>query len=533
MDLVSGAEVLLRYGEPGFGRTIARQDATAMLVDLHTTVTALHAQGVVIGDFNDLNVLVRGTDAFVIDADSFQFGPFLCRVYTDRFLDPTLCAPSATVMSLDRPYTFQSDWYSFAAIALQTLIFVGPWGGMHKPKDVAKRVPQGRRALERVSLFDPEVQAPKPALPLSVLSDELLHAFEQIFVRDDRTIVPRGALESLRWRCCSLCGKPYARNACPACVTVAAIAATPPVVTRGEVVSRLLFSTRGAVIAATSDRGVVRWIAHHEGRFTREDGRTILEGALDSGLFFALDGDATIVARRGRTLELSPTSAPQALSIDMLGTRPMIAFNEQSRYYVRAGTLYRAARYGTTQGSLSQAEERIGDVLEGQTLFWVGPTFGVGFYRAGGLSVAFVFDAARGGLDDTVKLPRWTGQLVSATAVVDAARAWLFVSIEESGKTVNRCVVLSRHGAIEANHEALSGDGSWLGTLGGKCCVQGMLLCPTDAGIVRVEVRGGRVDVTRQFPDTEVFVSAESALFLGEGGVVAADAQEIKVLKIA
>ena len=42
-----------------------------------------------VGDFNDLNILVTGTDAWLIDADSFQFGTYLSPVFTERFLDPS------------------------------------------------------------------------------------------------------------------------------------------------------------------------------------------------------------------------------------------------------------------------------------------------------------------------------------------------------------------------------------------------------------------------------------------------------------
>lgn len=90
MPLLGNAEVLLRYGERAFRESggIEGNQVVAILRDLHATVEAIHRAGAVIGDFNDLNVLVPHgeTQAFVIDADSFQFAPFLCRVFTARFL---------------------------------------------------------------------------------------------------------------------------------------------------------------------------------------------------------------------------------------------------------------------------------------------------------------------------------------------------------------------------------------------------------------------------------------------------------------
>ena len=63
--------------------------------DLHNTVNGLHLKQIVIGDFNDLNILISGNDAYVIDADSFQFTGFPCRMYTEEFVDPRLCDPNA------------------------------------------------------------------------------------------------------------------------------------------------------------------------------------------------------------------------------------------------------------------------------------------------------------------------------------------------------------------------------------------------------------------------------------------------------
>jgi DNA-binding helix-hairpin-helix protein with protein kinase domain len=135
MPLVAGAEVLMRYSDPGFRASSVPLAALGpLLADLHRTVESLHARGVVIGDFNDLNILVRGSEAHLIDADSFQFGAFPCAVYTERFLDPLLCDPAAPRPAPARPYAPASDWYAFAALALQTLLCVGPYGGVYKPR---------------------------------------------------------------------------------------------------------------------------------------------------------------------------------------------------------------------------------------------------------------------------------------------------------------------------------------------------------------------------------------------------------------
>ncbi len=82
-------EPLRRFSDPAFRRAGATSAHVAEVMrGLHRTLEAVHGSGVVVGDFNDLNVLVSGADAYLIDADSFQFGPFLSAVFTERFLDP-------------------------------------------------------------------------------------------------------------------------------------------------------------------------------------------------------------------------------------------------------------------------------------------------------------------------------------------------------------------------------------------------------------------------------------------------------------
>jgi H/ACA ribonucleoprotein complex subunit 3 len=171
--------------------------------------------------------------------------------------------------------------------------------------------------------------------------------------------------------------------------------------------------------------------------------------------------------------------------------------------------------------------ERIGDVLTGQTRFWVGPTFGFGFYRAGRLQVGFVFEAARGGLNDGVALPRIGGQLTYAHAVFGPDRCWLFLAVQENARTMHRVVAIGRDGRVLGSAVAAEGDGTWLGHLGQPCAVGTALLVPTDDGLVRVEVDGTSVAKTREFPDTEPFVTASAQLLAGHDGLYVVEAREI------
>lgn len=549
MPLLRGAEVLLRFAEPSLRATagcgLTAAEVCAILLSLHRTVEAVHRCGVVIGDFNDLNVLVQGGEAFLIDADSFQFGPYLCRVFTERFVDPRLCDATLERPVLSSPFSPDSDWYAFAVMVMQSLLCVGPYGGVLSPRPGATRVPQSARPLRRITVFHRDVRYPKPAIPVAVLPDELLHELHMIFEQDRRGTFPRALIEALVWQRCAACGVEHARRTCPLCAAAPPAEARVSASGRGEVIATCLLSTRGVVLAASLDAGELRVLLHEDGRFLREDGAVVMTGAPDRAMRFAVHGKATLIGRGGELVVLSPDAAPARVFVDCLGQQPLFDANERFLYWIRGGQLRRGGGRPPRGGGLAAAVEEgapIGDVLAGQTVFWVGERFGLGFSRAGNVSISFVFDAQHPGIKDTIKLPLPGGRLLDATCVFNAGqpgldvaqgRAWLFLAAEQGGRTVHRCVVVREDGAVLAMADAEAGDGSWLGALTGKCAAGGFLLSATDAGLVRVEVRAGALVEARRFPGTEPLVNQASRLLIGPGGLVVVDARSVSLLRIS
>ena len=533
MPLVTGAEVLLKLGEPGYrASSVTLSTLGTMLSDLHRTVESLHGAGVVIGDFNDLNVLVRGAEAHLIDADSFQIGSFSCEVYTEKFLDPLLTDPAAARPVLAKRFGPASDWYAFAVMAMQTLLCVGPYGGIYRPRAAADRMPHDARPLRRITVFHPEVVYPKPAIPWSVLPDELVHALVRTFEKDDRTPLPRAALEALAWRRCDACGADHARVACPRC-TQPVIALPPAVTTAGKVTRSVLRTTHGRVLVAAVQNGTLRYLVHEDGRFVREDGSVVLSGPLDPALRFWLRGEETLVGRGGEIVVLAPSGRRARFVADQAGGAASVATSAKHRVRAHGGQLLRTGPLaGAPAGLGEDIESRVGDVLAGQTHVWMGDRLGFGLYRAGGLSVAFVFGADRGGLADTVRLPYPAGQVLDHEVVFSDKHVWVIFAVRAAGKTVHVAARLGAEGGIDATAQAEAGDGSWLGTLGGKCAVGGLLLCPTDMGIVRVEAQGGALVETQRFAETEPLVNAASALHAGPDGLFVVEPRMISVLRL-
>lgn len=525
MPFLRNMELLRRYSERGFrANGIPNSAVVAIFRDLWGTVDGVHHAGVTIGDFNDLNVLVRGVEAHIIDADSMQFGSFACPMFTARFVDPTRCDTKATSLLLSQPHTMSSDWYAFAIMLFQSLCFVDPYGGIYVPKDPKTRLPHDQRPLKRISVFHPDVRYPKPAVHYRVLPDDLLQYFHRMLEQDERGTFPHPLLEQLRWTTCTQCGIEHARAVCPTCATAAPAAIRETTVVRGTVTATRIFRTPGVILYATVQAGELRWLAHESDTFQREDRSVVLHGALDPAMRYRINGATTFFLKEGHVVGLTPGQSPEPRVVDAVGSRATFDANGAHAYWAEGGRLLRDGTIGT---------ERIGDVLRGQTAIWVGPSFGFGFYRAGNLSVAFVFDAERRGINDSVALPPIRGQLVDATCAFSADRCWFFTTTQDRGKTMHHVCVVKQDGSIEATAEAQAGDGSWLGTIRGKAAAKHFLLAPTDDGVVRVEPDGsGGLAVTKSFPDTEPFVDAGCALHIGSRGLYVVSKREITVLRI-
>ncbi len=435
MPKVSGV-ALHAFGEPRWRREnpIDGDTVVAALLSLHDAIAALHAAGVVIGDCNDLNVLVDGRRVHLIDVDSYQFGGFTCPMFSERFVDPRLCTPQQLVPV--RPHDHASDWFAFAVMALRSLLGVGPWGGVHQPANPADRCPPLLRALRRLSVYAADILYPRAARPLAILPDEISDAFRAVFERDRRDVFPRTVLERLRLRACSTCGDEHGRVRCPTCQTAAHL---PPAIVRGR----------------------LRW--------------TTIGVAEVEAAAYEVRGPSTGV-RTGVWLD--------------------------------AGALWRMTRIGA---------ERIGSVLAGQTRAWCGARLGVGFYRAGGYAVGFMFRPERGVLDDRVALPRLRGQLVDAHATIGDDRVWLWLTTALAGRLVTTCVVIDANAQVLATTQLA--DAPWIAGIGGACTAGPHLFVPTEEGLVRIEIVQGAITQTRTFSDTAAVVGPGDRLALSPCGI--------------
>lgn len=520
MRFLSGMEVLLRYGDRRYREQggIDSDRTITTFCNLHAIVNAVHDQGIVIGDFNDLNVLVDGHDqVYLVDADSMQFGGFPCRTFTARFVDPLRCGDDELVLM--KGHNPESDWYAYATMLFQSLLYAGPYGGVHRPKG-GKRLQHDTRVLRRITVFHPDVVYPKPAEHFGVLPDDLLQYFHHLYEEDKRGVFPLSLIQGLRWTNCSNCGAVHARASCPTCMAPGVV--KEATVYRGNVTAKRVFRTKGRLVCVAYQRGKLHFLYHEDGAFKRESGETVIQGKLDPELRFRISGPTTVFGRRQQLLVFGDTT--DRLITDTFGHLSIFDANQRNHFWIQNNQLVRNGRIGP---------EYIGDVLAGRTLFWAGERFGFGFYQAGELTRAFVFSATKRGLNDQVKIPTLPGQLVDTTCVFSDRLAWFFVTTQFAGQLKNHCYVIDEQGKVIAYHTADQEEDSWLASgIRGRFAAGSSLYVPTDSGIVRIDSETGSLRVAQEFPDTEPFVNTASHLLSGDGGIYVVSGTEITLLSI-
>lgn len=454
-------------------------------------VAALHRAGIVVGDLNDGNVIVTAPAydrPWLIDADSMQLPAHPCAVAHERTLDPRLYG-----VELAGRLDPASDWYALAVLLFASLVYVHPFGGAHPDHPTLLR-----RAEARCSVLAPGVKLPG-TVRVDVLSDDALSWFGRVFERDHRGAPPDGVLDATFARCS--CGVTHARPICPACTT--RVLVRPAIRVRGKLVATRVFLAPGRIVACTG--AAYAW--EDDDALRREDGGVVLTRATDPGYFqdpgrlVRLAGTTTWVRVGGRwTAHRSSGRETFPRAEGDAGPAGLV--------HVEGDVLVRAP--GAT---------RLGSVLEGQTHVRVGAELGFAFYRAGDVTVAFVFDPRRGVLRQIEGFPPLRGRLAAWTAVFDDAHALVSFALELGGVTTHVVHLVDRTGHVVATDRSTDPAATALahGTTG-RALAGGSIVVATDAGLVLLRASAGVFVPVRLFAEAADLASPEDELVPGPGG---------------
>jgi hypothetical protein len=499
MPLVVAGEDIRRLSQRTWREgVVSNEQVVRIFTRLHRTLTALHAQGIVVGDLNDGNVLITDDQPWVIDADSMQIAGYGCPVAHESFLDPRLYGVDLTAGARFTPDT---DWYAFAVLLFRSLLYVHPYGGVHPSLPT-----QLRRAEARHSVMRDDVQYPKVADSWRNLSDELIDWFAGVFDQDRRGTFPETLLD-LVWTTCA-CGTVHARKACPQCAVVRPMD-RPATEVRGRCHATVIFRTSGRLLASTV-QGSLKYVYEENGLVRRENGSLVMTQARQPGMRFAIAGGSTWIGLREHVVQIENETALTRTTCAKFNGEAVFTANSRHAYRLSGDWIVDAV-----------AGNHIGQAVDGQTWFRMGEGFGCGFYRTGRMTVFFVVDPRHPGLKQ-VTLPHIDGKLLDAQATFDGDRVLLELSVERDGRRWHRLAIIRADGTVLATLDGAPEDKRALATIGGKAMVGGCLLCPTDDGLLSLAVDPvtGTMTEGNLFLDTEPFVTEGATLLPGPGGSV-------------
>jgi len=514
MDIVSNATDIFNLSQRKY-RQINSYDPN-YVVDIFKNVydvtKKIHDRNVIVGDYNSLNILFRDKNVFFIDSESMQFSNYPCIVATETYLDPRFYGVDFTKKAI---FDKQSDWYSFAVMLFQSLLYTHPYGGIHKSyKNMM------RRAEACVSVINKDVIYPKKAIPLNVLPDSVLHTFYEIFDKGERvSLLSNNLLSSLTFTQCKSCGEYHTKRTCPVCQVQSPVKREADIVD-GDCRRSTIFTTAGHILQAEFQAGKLRYIYTDNNITKRENGQTVFNNKLSSDYHFGIQQDVTLI-----------------------GKDKTVAFIEYENVInkVQTGTLYNKnifkannSHFFTISGDSLAMDDTVilGNILENQTWFKVGPSFGCGFYRVGKKTVYFVFTFKKMSLDDSVVLPSITGKLLGADCSFSGNNVLLTLSEEENGKTYNSMHLITSEGKVLASLREEADNSAILKNINGKALNGTSVLTATDSGLLLATVDQGTFVESKLFTNTANFVDETTELIFCPTGIYTVHDNKICLLQM-
>jgi len=182
MPFIRNTEYLVRLFSRKFKKdhNISPEMVVALVKDMQETLEQLHKQGVVVGDYNEMNFLTDAKYArtYNIDVDSYQTKNFPCTAIMDSVRDRTL--PWGQ-------FKESSDWFSWAVVTFQLYTGIHPYKGRHP--DYNQSDLDGR--MENcVSVFDSKVKMPRACSDFSIIPKTQLEWYKKVFDKKERSIPP-------------------------------------------------------------------------------------------------------------------------------------------------------------------------------------------------------------------------------------------------------------------------------------------------------------------------------------------------------
>ncbi len=501
---------------------------TSVFLDGGKTVELIHQNGLIIGDFNDLNALFGGIQMLFIDVDSWQFDQFGCPVATEQFLVPELYGIDLSQRPVFKP---EHDWYSYAVLLFKSLLLAHPYGGTHKDLKTITA-----RAANRISAFHKDVTYPKIALPPEVLDDDLTHEFEQIFSKGQRGQFPLSILQTYAQSLtvCQNCSTwyPAPRRQCPVCQAKTLVTIMKPTtVTKGVTVEEF-FKTTGQIVFSRLVGNTVYAIVNEHGQavlYKKAKNSAIVRKELfaeNPGAKYELFDDTLAVNLKGSS---------EIYLLDISGSQPQaITKTETETFSINRRPIFRASQqylFRIIGGNLMCGEIKNGQLIERvlrsvmnqHTWFTVQhevsgekPT-ACGFFQI--MEKQLFWLVWQGSVYDNLAISEMEDgeSLIDLTIKFSSQGVLIRRLTQQHGVNYVRTDIVDHRGQIVHSAARMKQEDLVAQTLHGQAYSTGVLLHATDSGVVQENILTG---TSKTFEATKEYVAEGNVLYPYEGGLL-------------
>jgi H/ACA ribonucleoprotein complex subunit 3 len=499
------------------------------------TLQVLHTNNIVVGDYNDMNVLYNNSFLSVfIDVDSFQFGKYPCAVGTEQFLDPRLYGVD---LSLKQYFSKETDWYSYAVMLFKCLLLTHPFGGVHNTLQTIVD-----RAKNKISVFDSSVVYPRIAIKPETLSIELLDYFDKIFKLDQRIELPMSLLDSHKnsFVKCNVCNNYYykGRGKCSVCfvpivqptVNIQQIVVTQDIhddfcicdilfQTEGTILfSKVLDDNRIIVIEFNGMQTNLHIISDKDKKdFKLWSGHTkdVQYDFFKNYLVLGVNDELQIFEV---TLSLQPVLKTTTLKYDGY---LIFSCSSTKLYRLAEQTLLSSEIFGK-----NIADTVITQTLQNQTWFKVGRTgLGFCFFRVFNQYHYFVF-SPKGRYE--FSLPKIEGKIIEVDAEISISTVLFLVkSLHPDGRTYSHYFLIDDTGKVIDTMTTTSINSETMRNITGKTLAGSSIIHPTDVGIVIEKHK--QLSLKKQ---TEKYVDSSDTTYLYKDGILVVSEHKVSFLRL-
>lgn len=520
---------------------ITPNEVIDFFIHMKETLDAIHKHKIIVGDYNDLNVLFNDKLLSVfIDADSFQFGSHPCSVGTEQFLDPSLYGID---LSKKQYFSKETDWYSFAVMLFKCLLLAHPFGGVY---DSCPSLTD--RAKKKITIFDSGVIYPRIAIKPETLSVELLDYFNDIFKKGQRINMPDGLLFSCKHSFikCDQCSNYYykGRGKCPICF-VLSVQQQAPMTSQVFVTQTIhddtclvddFYSTEGTIVFSkviddqiifvevTTKQTNLIIIKDSETGLKKDKFVFKLWESRVRGVKFDFFKTFFIVALHNE-LMIFEVKDNNLTSVKQTKT---LKYDDQLMFGCSDTSLYRLTEQVMLSSDIMNGhiiDTVVTQTLENQTWFKVGRSgLGFGLFRVFNEFKYFVF-SSKGRYD--VLLLNLKGKVIDKVVEISKNTLLFLVKTLNKGKTYSHYYLIDEKGNVLREKTVESINSEILKNLYGKILLGSTIIYPTDAGIV--------IEKEKQLvlkKETEKYVDSDSTLYLYKDGILSICEHKVTFLKL-